>query len=143
MTSFVGCSFPETKLSNLDFSDVSVKNCNFAHAIIKYSVFEQRRSGTKNERKTFNLSKVVFDETELTGTIFSSCNLEGAGFQKANLESVVFEKCNLKEANLGGANISGTNFSDSKIDHTILDFEGFITFGNSKGFSLEQLNKDC
>jgi uncharacterized protein YjbI with pentapeptide repeats len=103
-------------------------------------VLQQRKSGSNNEKKKFDLSSSIFTETELAGTIFFLCELKGVNFQKANLENVVFDKCNLKEANLTNANIRGTNFTDSRMENTILDIEGFVIFGNSKGFILEQQN---
>jgi uncharacterized protein YjbI with pentapeptide repeats len=57
------------------------------------------------------------------------------------LESAVFDRCNLIDANFVGADISGVNFNTSKVERTLLDVEGFILFGNSKGFVLEQMQR--
>jgi hypothetical protein len=35
---------------------------------------------------------------------------------------------------MNGATVAGTNFESSKIDRTILNIDGFITYGASKGF---------
>jgi uncharacterized protein YjbI with pentapeptide repeats len=105
---------------------------------MKNCVLEQFKTGNKNEKKKFELSNSLFEKADLTGTIFSLCELKEINFQKANLENAVFDKCNLTRANLIDTNINGTTFNDCKIENTILDLEGFITYGNSKGFMLEQ-----
>jgi uncharacterized protein YjbI with pentapeptide repeats len=135
----VHCSFPDSKLSNLDFSQVQMKECNFFKTVMKNCVLQQLKAGSKNERKKFNLCKSSFVEADLTGTIFFFCDLKDANFQKATLDDVVFEKCNLQNANFKGASIVGINFTNSKIENTILDIEGFLSFGNSKGFVLEDI----
>jgi serine/threonine-protein kinase len=139
ITSFMHCSFPESKLSNLDFSQVKIKDCNFTNAILKNCVFQQQKTGSKNEKKKFDLSHTSFEHADVSRTLFYLCELTKANFQNANLEDAVFDKCDLKGANLSGANITGANFATAKIEKTILDVEGFITFGISKGFVLEQL----
>ena len=106
---------------------------------MKNCVLQQLRPGSKNERKKFNLTKSVFDSADLSGTIFFLCELKEASFRNANLENVVFERCNLKGASFINANIGGINFTDCKIEDTKLDLDGFVSFGNSKGFVLEQL----
>jgi uncharacterized protein YjbI with pentapeptide repeats len=63
--------------------------------------------------------------------------LIGVCFKNADLESVVFEKCNLQKADLSGANITATGFDGCHIKETILDIEGFIKYGNAKGFILD------
>lgn len=138
LTSFVKCSFPESKLSNLDFSEVQLKECNFTSVIMKNCILQQIKTGSNSEKKKFDLSHALFRNADLTGTIFFLCSLKAANFHKANLETAVFENCDLREANLIQAHIAGTTFVNSKIEKTLLDLEGFITFGNSKGFVLEQ-----
>jgi fluoroquinolone resistance protein len=140
MTSFVGCKFPESKLSNLDFSRTQLKSCDFSKAVMKNSVLQQLKPGSKNEKKKFDLSKSSFDGTDLSQTLFSLCELKGVSFKKANLSNAVFDRCGLKETSFINANISGINFTDSKIENAKLDLEGFIVFGNSKGFTLESQN---
>jgi uncharacterized protein YjbI with pentapeptide repeats len=65
------------------------------------------------------------------------CNLEKVNFQKSILESSVFERCNLEEADFTQAKISNCGFSDCQIKKTYFDMNGFIDFGNSKGFVLK------
>jgi uncharacterized protein YjbI with pentapeptide repeats len=123
----------------LDFSGAQIKDCDFTKTIIRGCVLQQYKTGSKNEKKKFDLTSSKFIEADLSGAVFFFCELKGVSFKHANLESAVFERCNLQEANLINANISGTNFSDSKMGNTKLDLDGFITFGNSKGFVLEQV----
>jgi fluoroquinolone resistance protein len=139
LTSFVKCSFLESKLSNLDFSGVQIKECDFSKAIMRGCVLQQLKPGSKNEKKKFNLFGSRFSEADLSGVVFFFCDLKAVDFKHANLENAVFERCSLKEVSLISANICGTNFSDSKMENTKLDLDGFITFGNSKGFILEQV----
>ncbi len=140
LTSFVSCKFPESKLSNVDFSEMQIKDCDFSNSILRNCVFQQLKPGSKNEKEKFDLSRINFENAQLQSALFSFCDLKEANFRGADLESVVFEKCKLKETNFTGANISGTNFSDSSIDGAILDVDGFISFGVSTGFKLENLN---
>ncbi len=140
MTSFENCRFPESKLNGLDFAEIQLKQCNFTAAVMKNCIVQQMKAGCKNEKKKFDLSHTAFDEAELSGTIFFWCELRNASFQHANLENVVFDRCDLKQANFTSAITRGTNFTDSKIENTILNVEGFLAFGNSKGFVLEQSN---
>ena len=102
-------------------------------------VFHQLKAGSRSERKKFKLDDSVFEGADLAGTAFLFCELKAVSFQKANLENAVFERCNLKDAVFINASISGANFSDSKIENTKLDVEGFIALGTSKGFKLEQM----
>jgi uncharacterized protein YjbI with pentapeptide repeats len=116
---------------------VQIKACDFSKTIMRNCGLQQLKIGSKNERRKFDLSTSKFEETDLSGSVFYFCDLKKVNFKKANLERVIFEKCNLKEANLTDANLSGINFSDSKIENTVLDIEGVISFGNSQGFVLK------
>ena len=136
VTTFSGCSFPESKLSNLDFTQTHLEGCDFKGAIMKYCVFQSMKPGSTFQRKKMDLKTCTFKSADLTGSVFNHCDLSCVSFSGANLESTVFEACFLKEANLSGASIQGTNFTLSKLDHTVLDIDGFIAFGNSKGFVL-------
>lgn len=109
---------------------------------MKNCVFQQLKAGSKSEKKKFDFTHVNFKESDLAESIFSFCDLREANFQKSNLENVIFERCDLKHSKLTSANITGANFSDSNIEGTILDIEGFISFGNSKGFILKQLTSE-
>lgn len=44
----------------------------------------------------------------------------------------------MEKTDLRGADISGTNFENSRISQTIIDMDGFIKFGQLKGFVLEE-----
>ena len=133
---FFRCTFPETKLSNLDFSGVSFRECNFAGSVIENSIFQQFKDANKIIRKKFNLTSCKFENTNLTGSIFALCILDDINFKNSKLNNCVFEKCNLTQASLSTAEVVGVNFEGSKIDRTALDINGFINFGNSKGFIL-------
>lgn len=106
---------------------------------MKNCILQQLKAGSKNEKKKFNLCKSSFEEADLTGTIFFFCDLKNANFQSATLNDVVFEKCNLRNVNFIGASIVGTNFTNSRIENILLNVEGFLAFGNSKGFILENI----
>ena len=134
---FSKCSFPETKLSNLDFSDAQIEECDFSEAIMVNCIFQQLKTGDKNRRKKFSLKKSKFKGADLTSAVFVLCNLGKVSFQNAKLEGAVFEKCDLAQADFTGADINGASFEGSKIEKTKLNLGGFIKFGNSKGFVLE------
>ena len=76
--------------------------------------------------------------TDLSHSVFVWCNLTEVKFGSAKLVSTIFEKCNLSESDFTGADITGAGFENSHIDKTLLDVEGFVSFGGSKGFKLSQ-----
>jgi len=134
MTNFTSCTFKESKLSYLDFSEVALKTCKFSHARMVGCVFHTFKSGAKNIPAQCDLRSCMFEESDLSETVFIRCNCSKVNFRYTNLSHVVFEKCDLTEADMNGATVSGTNFELSKIDRTILNIDGFITYGVSKGF---------
>jgi fluoroquinolone resistance protein len=133
---FSNCSFSESKLSFLDFSNTSVQNCDFANSVAENCVFQKLKGGSKNERKNFDLRSCNFEGANLNGTIFVICNLKKVNFQKSILENAVFERCDLEETDFTLAKIAGCGFSDCNIKKTYLDMNGFLDYGNSKGFVL-------
>jgi uncharacterized protein YjbI with pentapeptide repeats len=113
-------------------------NCDFSKAIMVNCIFQQLKAGDKNRRKKFSLRKSKFEGTELTSAVFVICNLGKVSFRNAKLKDAIFEKCDLTGVDFTDADINGVNFEGSKIEKTKLNLEGFIKFGNSKGFVLEQ-----
>jgi len=134
---FSGCSFPESKLSFLDFSNTSFQNCDFAESVAENCIFQKLKGGSKSERKKFDLRSCNFEEASLSGSVFVMCNLDKVNFQKSILENAVFERCSLEETDFTGAKINGCGFSDCLLKKTYLDINGFIDYGNTKGFSLK------
>lgn len=102
------------------------------------STFQKLKDANKNIREKLNLKGCLFQKTNLENSVFAMCDLSGVDFSGANLQGVVFEKCDLTGTDFSDCNLNGTGFGSSKIDKTILDVEGFISFGNSKGFVLRQ-----
>lgn len=134
---FVDCTFAESKLSNLDFADTQIKACDFSGAIMKNCIFQQLKEGKKDRRKKLDLTDCKFSETKLERSVFVLCDLTKVGFNGSSLEGVVFEKCDLVGTDFTGADIEGASFTTSKIEKAKLDMEGYIAFGNSKGFILK------
>jgi uncharacterized protein YjbI with pentapeptide repeats len=134
---FANCSFPETKLSFLDFGSASIFNCNFEKSVAENCIFQKLKSGSKSERKNLDLRNSQFEKTELKGSVFILCNLANISFSESDLECVVFERCNLEKTDFTNAKILGTGFTDCKIKDTYLDISGFIDLGTSKGFKLK------
>ncbi|MGI0060220.1 MAG: pentapeptide repeat-containing protein, partial [Nitrosotalea sp.] len=98
-------------LSNLDFTDVQIKECNFAKTVMKNCVMQQLKTGSKNEKKKFDLRSCIFENADLSDTVFSFCDLKSVSFHKANLERAVFDKCNVTGANFSNATITGVSFT--------------------------------
>jgi len=48
----------------------------------------------------------------------------------------LFDKCKMMKAKLTQAEISGASFEGSNVDQAELDYQGFIQYGQSKGFKL-------
>jgi len=53
-----------------------------------------------------------------------------------NFEKAIFDYCKLKGTSFTDSNTTGVSFQNCQISQTILDLEGFIQFGLSKGFKL-------
>lgn len=134
---FSGCKFPGSKLSFLDFGNASVSACSFNEAIAEGCVFQKLKSGSKVDRKKFDLTDCAFDNAVLSKSVFVFCKLTGVGFQKSVLENTIFEKCDLEKTDFGEAKIAGGSFTDCNIKNTILAINGFIDYGYSKGFVLK------
>lgn len=135
-TWFSTCSFPESKLSNQDFREVEFEKCDFKNAVVVNSVFQKFRNGETRERRKWDLRSCKFVETDLSGTVFAYCVLTKLKFERSLLERTVFENCDLRGADFTNANISGASFEKSLLSEVILDIDGFIKYGNSKGFVL-------
>jgi len=134
IVSFTNCQFPESKLSNLDFGEINISNCDFSNSVMESCVLQKLIS--KNNRKKLDLKNMIFQNTSLKGSVFIFCDLKKADLAGSDLTQTNFENCNLKETNFIGCNINGANFENCIIDKTVLDMDGFIKYGNSKGFVL-------
>ncbi len=119
-------------------TEVELKQCLLQRCLIKNSLFQKFKLGDQNVRRKWDLKQLDFSESDLTESIFLNCDLTEASFVQARLEGTCFEKCNLTKANFTQAHLERTSFADSKIDRTIMDVEGLIRFGLSKGFVLSE-----
>ena len=135
-TSFEECSFPGSKLSNLDFAPTTLIKCDFRGAVVENSVFQHYKTGTKDELVRYDLRECRFDQATLLNTVWIKCDLAGVDFDGSKLAGVIFDRCKLTKAKLVGADITGVNFEGSIIDHTELDIQGFVQYGNSRGFVM-------
>lgn len=133
---FSGCKFPDSKISFLDFGTTSVINCDFGQAVAEGCIFQKLKIGSKSERRNFDLRSCNFQNTDLKSSIFIMCNLSKLKFTNSVLENAVFERCNLEETDFQNAKLSACGFNDCILKKTILDINGFIDFGASKGFIL-------
>ncbi len=137
-TNFTSCAFPECKLSNLNFFSVTFAKCDFSASVMQNCVFEHLRAGGKSQATRFNLTDTDFTDTDLTGSVFFLCDLTDAKFQSANLERTTFDRCILKKADLTGATMDGIRFIDCKVEKTVLDVQGFISYGLANGFEMKK-----
>ena len=136
IVSFVECAFSESKLSYVNFSGVYIQACDFSSALMSDCVFEQLKEGSTFEKKKIDLRDCKLNKTQLNGTVFILCDFRKVVFQEVNLEKAIFDKCNLIETSFSGCTIKQTNFDSSKLGKTLLDIEGFLEYGASKGFLL-------
>jgi uncharacterized protein YjbI with pentapeptide repeats len=127
--------FEECKLSNNDLSDIQVRECKFVKSLMVNCVFQQLKS--KETNKKFDLVGCEFVSTSLDGSVFVFCDLTDVGFQKSSLAKVVFERCILAKTDFSEADIDEASFDASRVEKAILDVDGFIKLGNSKGFVLK------
>lgn len=136
-THFSHCSFPGSRLSFLDFATATLKECNFTHTIMNECIFQQLKDGSKSEQKKFDLQGCTFEQANLSGSIFVFCVLTSVSFASSSLNKAVFERCKMRDTNLAGCELVGANFDTSTVQNAVLDINGFITYGNSKGFVLK------
>lgn len=137
LVSFSKCKFPGTKLSFLDFSNTSLMDRNFEQGVMKACIFQKLKAGSKTDRKNYDIRTCNFSNTDLEGTAFVFCNLEKVNFIDSNLTNVIFDRCNLADADMSGANLTSTGFENSKTKNTLLDINGFVSIGASRGFVLK------
>jgi len=134
---FSNCKFIESKLSFIDFAEIALKGCSFEKCVMENCIFQQFKNSSKNERKKLNFRNFSFNEVNLTGSVFAFCDLDEASFERSNLVAVVFERCSLKNTNFSGSDIEGAVFETCLIKGAKLDIDGFLKFGASHGFVLE------
>ncbi len=72
----------------------------------------------------------------MTSVYFVNCDLSGMKLTEINFEKAIFDYCKLKNTDFGGSNMTAVTFQNCQIDKTILDLDGIINFGLSKGFVL-------
>jgi len=115
----------------------SMINCDFVDAVAEGCIFQKLKAGSKSERRKFDLRTCNFQNTDLKSSIFVMCNLAKLKFTNSILENAVFERCDLEETDFRIAKILGCAFVDCNIKNTLLDVNGFIDYGVSKGFILD------
>ena len=125
------------KYDRENFAQGTLKECDFTNAIIRGSVFYRLKTGSKNLKIKWDLTSCVFEKADLSETIYIRCDLGSVSFFESILKNAVFEACHLTKTSFLGADIGGTSFENSKIDKTYLDMNGFVHFGQARGFVLE------
>jgi uncharacterized protein YjbI with pentapeptide repeats len=103
-----GASCPHCNLFQADFSNLEMKDRNFAGARLRQADF----------------SAAVMNHTSFAGADLRDVNAYGAvftgtNFAGANLTNASFVGTYLEGANLRGANLAGVNFSGAEMDRTI------------------------
>lgn len=134
-STFENCNFPGSKLSQLDFSRTFFRHCDFSKGIYIGTHFIQRDNNHKAAH--FNLSNTKFNQADLTQAVFGLADLSWSEFIGANLKLAVFDKCKLHHTDFSAATIEGTAFPDCSIKQAKLDFDGFVSFGRSHGFTTD------
>lgn len=129
-------NFSESILSQVNARAANLSNSNFRGAILcpgptpSFIEFGETDIGSTwlqdtnfrdSEFAWSNVSRVIFDGSDLQGASFDSaygkkacfrsCNLTNANFNEADLTKANFHNANLKEASFQGASISGANFT--------------------------------
>ncbi len=135
-TNFTGCSFPESKLSDLNLYHVTFRDCDFSDSVLRNCVFQRLQGPRSPATKKFDLSTCSFHGADLTGSVFMTCDLTTIDFGGAVLERVAFDRCMVKHTDFTGAMMDGVRFTDCRIEKARLDLQGFISVGQSIGFEL-------
>jgi len=103
-----GASCPHCNLFQADFSNMELKNRDFAGARLRQS----------------DMSAAVMNYTSLAGADLRDVNAYGAvftgvSFAGANLTNASFVGTYLEGANFRGANLTGVNFSGAEMDRAV------------------------
>jgi len=103
-----GASCPHCNLFQADFSNLEMKDRNFAGARLRQADF----------------STAVMNHTTFAGGDLRDVNaygavLSGASFAGANLANATFVGTYLQGANFRGANLAGVNFSGAEMDRAV------------------------
>jgi uncharacterized protein YjbI with pentapeptide repeats len=114
-----GASCPRCNLFQADFSNLELKNRDFAGARLRQA----------------DLSAAVMNHTTMAGADLRDVEAYGAvftgvSFAGANLTNASFVGSYLEGANFRGANLSGVNFSGAEMDRAV-------------GLTQAQLNAAC
>jgi uncharacterized protein YjbI with pentapeptide repeats len=114
-----GASCPRCNLFQADFSNLELKDRNYAGARLRQA----------------DMSAAVMNHTTMAGADLRDVNAYGAvftgvSFAGANLTNASFVGTYLQGANFRGANLSGVNFSGAEMDRAI-------------GLTQGQLNAAC
>jgi len=128
IVNFSNCKFIDCKLSGIDFNDIGISQNTFENCVMENCVFQKK--------KKFILKTNRFINTNLSKSAFVFCDVSKMSFENCDLTSTIFERCDLTETNFSSTKVDGTGFENCKINKTILDVNGFISYGNSKGFVL-------
>jgi uncharacterized protein YjbI with pentapeptide repeats len=114
-----GASCPRCNLFQADFSNLELKDRDFAGARLRQA----------------DMSAAVMNHTTMAGADLRDVNAYGAvftgvSFAGANLTNASFVGTYLEGANFRGANLSGVNFSGAEMDRAV-------------GLTQSQLNQAC
>src|SRR5580704_10639921 len=114
-----GASCPRCNLFQADFSNLELKDRDFAGARLRQA----------------DMSAAVMNHTSMAGADLRDVNAYGAvftgvSFAGANMTNASFVGTYLEGANFRGANLSGVNFSGAEMDRAI-------------GLTQGQLNEAC
>jgi uncharacterized protein YjbI with pentapeptide repeats len=114
-----GASCPRCNLFQADFSNLELKDRNFAGARLRQA----------------DMSAAVMNHTSMAGADLRDVNAYGAvftgvSFAGANLTNASLVGTYLEGANFRGANLSGVNFSGAEMDRAV-------------GLTQSQLNQAC
>ena len=135
-TSFEDCKFVGCCFSGVDFAQIKIKKCSFDETLFSFTTFQKLKSGSNFETILVDWHDSSFNKCNFSEAIFNSCNLKNVKFEDCDLTRAIFKNCDLLETDLSSAKMDGTTFQNSKIFKTKLSLDGFIRFGNSHGFVL-------
>jgi uncharacterized protein YjbI with pentapeptide repeats len=121
-----GTNFENSDLTDVDFSQASLKNTNLNRAnITRTCWFQVKRLNFATVGKSYlansQIRHLVISKN-LQNKNFDGWNLQGINFQGANMKDASFIGANLSESNLRDADISRATLIRAQLDKT--DFRG-------------------
>jgi uncharacterized protein YjbI with pentapeptide repeats len=116
--SFIGCTFANVDLSNINFIECTFESCDFTLA-------KFHNTGLKDVRFTnCKLMGLFFNDCNpfLLKMHFKSCQLDYASFSGLKLEKIDFEECQMREVDFTETDLGNAKFNQCDLEGATFEY---------------------